>query len=392
LPNGCGTIFRITPAGTLTTLYSFDSTDGANPAAGLALATNGSLYGTTGYGGANGYGTVFKITPTGTLTTLYSFDSTHGANPDAGLVQATNGLLYGTTTYGGDNGDGTVFNITPGGTLTTVYSFDSTDDANPYAGLVQATNGLLYGTTTYGGGNGDGTVFNITPGGTLTTLHTFTGSDGFAPFAGLIQATDGNLYGTTYEGGAGFAGTVFKITPGGTLTTLYGFDYTGGGAAPYCVLVQGTDGNFYGTTAGGGPNNYGTVFKITPGGTLTTLHTFDGSSDGTYPLGGLALDTNGSFYGTTSGGNGTVFRLSVGLGPFIKTLPISGIVGSAVKILGTNLTGTTNVTFNGTAATFTVVRPSLITATVPVGATTGKVEVTTPRSTLSSNVAFRVRP
>src|ERR1022692_1853466 len=186
----CATTAIALPAQTLTTLFSFDGTDGAVPQAGLVQATNGDLYGTTESGGTSTNGTVFKITPGGTLTTLYSFCSqtncTDGANPYAGLVQAANGNFYGTTQYGGTNHRGTVFKITQGGTLTTLYSFCSqtncTDGECPFAGLVQAANGNFYGTTESGGrANGYGTVFKITPTGTLTTLHRFNGMDGAPP-------------------------------------------------------------------------------------------------------------------------------------------------------------------------------------------------------------------
>jgi uncharacterized repeat protein (TIGR03803 family) len=214
------------------------------------------------------------------------------------------------------------------------------------------------------------------------------------------------LYGTTGYGGTNpglygnGGGTVFKITPSGKLTTLYNFCAQGGcvdGEAPIAGLVQVADGAFYGTTSSGGAYGYGTVFRITPSGALTTLYSFcaqSGCTDGEVPVAGLGQDTNGTFYGATWGGGaygyGTVFSLSVGLGQFVKTLPTSARVGSAVRILGTNLTGATSVTFNGTAAAFTVVSRYLITATVPTGATTGKVEVVTPSGTLSSNVPFRV--
>jgi uncharacterized repeat protein (TIGR03803 family) len=261
---------------------------------------------------------------------------------------------------GGANGGGTVYRITQRGKLTTLYSFCSqtncTDGANPYAGLVQASNGDFYGTTVSGGTGGFGTVFRITPTGTPTTLYRFCSqptpagecTDGAEPVAGLVQATNGDFYGTTLEGGANGYGAIFKITPGGKLTTLYSFCSQGGypactdGAVPYAALVQATNGNFYGTTEEGGA------------------------------------------------GYGTVFSLSVGLGPFVETLPTSGKVGKAVKILGSDLTGATSVSFNGTAAGFKVVSSSEITTTVPTDASTGKVQVVTPSGTLSSNVLFRV--
>src|SRR5580658_3905800 len=415
-----GTVFKITLSGTLTTLYSFCSQsgcpDGEYPYAGLVQATNGDFYGTTSQGGANGnYGTVFKITPSGTLTTLYSFCSqtncTDGYNPEGGLVQATNGDFYGTTSQGGaylteGYGYGTVFKITPSGTLTTLHSFDEADGNFPTAALVQATNGDFYGTTEEDGPNGNGTVFKITPSGTLTTLYGFDGTDGEYPVGGLVQATNGDFYGTTDAGGANSYGTVFKITPGGTLTTLHSF--CSQGSAPDCTdgqepragLVQATNGDFYGTTYAGGANGSGTVFKITLSGTLTTLYNFcsqSGCTDGADPYAGLVQDTDGAFYGTASEGggasyDGTVFSLSVGLGPFVKTRPTSGKVGADVKILGTDLTGATSVSFNGTAAVFEVVSGAEITTTVPAGASSGTVQVVTPSGTLSSNVSFRVAP
>jgi uncharacterized repeat protein (TIGR03803 family) len=393
------------------TLASFDGTDGSYPDAGLVQATNGDLYGTTLNGGASSVGTVFEITPSGTLTTLYSFCSQGGCMdgeiPEAVLVQATNGDLYGTTYAGGANGYGTVFRITPSGTLTTIHSFCSqsgcTDGEWPFAGLVQATNGDLYGTTYAGGANGYGTVFRITPSGTLTTLHSFCSqsgcTDGENPVAGLVQANNGNLYGTTLAGGAYGDGTVFKITLSGTLTTLYNFCSQSGctdGEEPFAGLVQATNGDLYGTTSAGGAHSGGTVFKITPSGTLTTLYNFcsqSGCKDGAYPVAGLVQATNGDLYGTAGGGAyglGAVFSLSVGLGPFVETLPTSGSAGASVEILGTNLTGATSVSFNGTEAVFEVVSSSEITTTVPTGATTGTVQVVTPNGTLSSNVPFRV--
>jgi uncharacterized repeat protein (TIGR03803 family) len=458
-------------AQTFTTLHSFNGTEGSFPLAGLVQATDGNFYGTAGFGGANGVdGTVFRITPGGKLKALYSFCSesgcTDGAGPTAGVVQAADGAFYGITNVGGANGDGTVFKITSGGKLTTLYSFCSksscADGSNPWAGLIQATDGDLYGTTSLGGANGNyGTVFKITSGGALTTLYSFCSksgcADGSSPQGQLMQATDGSFYGTTFAGGSGAygaGGTIFKITPTGTLTTLYSFcsrKNCSDGYNPNTQLVQTTDGNFYGTTLGGGKNgDYGTVFKITSGGTLTTLHRFcsqascadgynpsqlvqatDGNfyaaastggangqgtifkmtptgtlttlysfcaqgctTAGYYPTAGLAQSTNGAFYGTTyeggTDGAGTVYSLSVGLGPFIEAQPTSGKVGAAVKILGTNLTGATSVTFNGTAATFKVKSSSEITTKVPTGATTGTVQVVTPGGTLSSNVPFQV--
>jgi uncharacterized repeat protein (TIGR03803 family) len=281
-----GTVFKITPSGTLTTLHIFclqsGCADGSYPVAGLVLASDGNFYGTTfygGYGGDYGGGTVFKITPSGTLTTLYNFCAqsgcADGSNPFAGLVQASDGSFYGTTWSGGfDNctlGCGTVFKLTPEGILTTLHSFcpqlgHCADGAYPIAGLVQTRDGNFYGTTSRGGDYGGGTVFKITPSGTLTALYTFcsqTGcADGSYPVAGLVQASDGNLYATTQAGGDYGGGTVFKITPSGTLTTLHSFGGADGAAPGYAALLQARDRNFYGTTTVGGANGDGTVFRI----------------------------------------------------------------------------------------------------------------------------------
>jgi len=455
---GCGTLFKITGDGTFTTLYTFctqpNCADGAFPYAGLAQGADGNFYGITESGGNNsncsaegGCGTVFKITPAGALTTLYNFcpqtGCPDGQSPQASLVLGADGSFYGTTSAGGDTnicayGCGTVFKVTPEGALTTLYSFcpqaGCADGEDPLAALVQGTDGNFYGTTAFGGASsycglsfGCGTLFKITPEGTLTTLYSFcrqTGCpDGLSPEAGLVQATDGSFYGTTLQGGASSSsfcgslgcGTVFKITPEGTLTTLYTFctqPNCADGAFPYAGLVQATDGNFYGTAASGGSNDYcrygcGTVFEITGGDTLTSLYSFCSlpvCADGAYPEAGLVLGSDGNLYGTTAGGGarnstcggngcGTVFGLYVAGGdPFVETLPASGKVGAPINIVGNTLTGATRVSFNGTAAKFQVVTYNRIATKVPAGATTGTIEVTTPGGTLRGVSSFKVTP
>jgi uncharacterized repeat protein (TIGR03803 family) len=427
--NNQGTVFRVTAAGRLTTLYNFCSqancADGANPEAGLVLGTDGNFYGTTVGGGILGQygpGTVFRITPAGKLTTLYVFClagglCSDGELPTDTLVQGTDGNFYGTTFGGGlPNSDGTIFKITPAGTLTTLYIFcalikSCPDGALPYAGLMQAGNGNFYGTNYIDGKYGYGVVFEITPQAKFSVIYNFCSKGGNCPdganaAAGLIQAADRNLYGTTFDG-SGW-GTIFKLANSGTLTNLYTFC-----SQPNCVdgyqpaarLVQATDGNFYSTTLLGGTtrcfnnDSCGTIFEFSPGGTLTTLYNFcseTGCADGNWPYAGLVQGTDGNFYGETYYGgnsnNGTIFKLSTGLKPFVETVPTTAKVGANVIILGNNLTGASGVKFNGTAATFTVESATWIKTTVPSGATSGTVQVVTSGGTLTSNVTFRVLP
>ena len=339
---GFGTVFKVNPAGTLTTLASFKNSNGAYPTAGVVQGGDGNFYGTTSDGGTNGgFGTVFRITPAGTLTSLYSFDNINGANPYGGLTMDATGNFYGTTGYGGpyinqdENGlgYGIVFKISTNGTFTTLYAFTGADDGYyPLTGLVLGNDGNFYGTTAEADTFGDpaygaGTVFRITPGGAFTSLASFNYSNGANPYAGLIQANDGNFYGTTYNGGAANAGTVFQMTPAGTLNTMVSFNNTNG-ANPQAALVQGPDGNFYGTTEQGGTNDYGTIFQMTPDGTLNSLLSFNYFSNGADPTAGFVQSTNGTFYGTTyTGGNrgyGAIFNLTVPMPPTFQTVTRTG--------------------------------------------------------------------
>ncbi len=373
--NGLGTVFKISTNGALTTLYSFgslqdtdgDPLDGANPVAALLQGNDGYFYGTTFSGGTNYYaGTVFKISPNGALTTLYSFGSVQDTNgnlldgyyPNAGLVQGSDGNFYGTTIWGGTNVYGTLFKINNNGMLTTLHSFTSGNDGgNPRGALVQGSDGFFYGTTTWGGTNGYyGTVFKVSTNGALNTLYSFgsvratndplSSLDGGNP-NGLVQGSDGIFYGTTGGmGREGFGwpfspGTVFKLTTNGVLTTLHSFSaFSGGndGANPVAALVQGNDGNFYGTTECNvfepGDNSYGpgTVFQISANGGLTTVHAFGSITnangeplDGANPAAALVQGSDGNFYGTTSDGGpngaGTIFRLTIVPEPQLTIIP-----------------------------------------------------------------------
>jgi len=400
-PDNAGIVFDLFPSGTSDVLVGFTGIDGAVPASGLLLGDDARLYGTSGAGGANGYGTVFKVNPqaiypNNSVVTLHSFDGTDGAPLVSGLIEAADGTFYGTTYKGGlsancQDGCGTVFSVTPAGAFRSLHSFGGNDGAGPYSGVIQGTDGNFYGTTLYGGAHGYGTVFMVPSTGAGTTLYSFCARpscrDGSNPSGALIQGIDGNFYGTTSQGGSAGFGTVFKITPDGTLTTLVSFTGTNG-MYPYAGLVQATDGNFYGTT-NGDPYGNGAIFQVAPTGQLTVLYTSAAQFHG-----GLIQATDGNFYGTSYAGglwdDGAVYSLSVGLGPFVKTLPTSGKAGTTILILGTNLSGATGVTFNGVKAEFDQSVPWMIPAIVPTGATTGKIEVALPSGTLSSNIDFRV--
>ena len=358
-----GTVFRATPAGGLTTLHSFDLTDGADPIGGLVEGSDGNFYGTTSQGGTHpAAGTVFVISASGSFRVLHNFDGTDGAGPYAGLVQGADGNFYGTTLSNGPNGYGTVFMITPAGVLTTLYAFGSGDGASPFGALVLGTDGNFYGTTYGGGNNGNcdgldacGTIFKITPAGVLTTLYNFCSqtncTDGARPYAGLVQANDGNFYGTTWQGGTncvpglnGGCGTVFKITPNGTFTSLYSFctqSNCADGKYPfYGSLVQASDGNLYGTTwlagttGGSCGSGCGTIFRITTGGRFTTVHAFN-HSDGAQPYAGMIQASDGNLYGTTSSGGahdaGTVY----GFNPGIPPNPVQFIAATPCRVVDT---------------------------------------------------------
>jgi uncharacterized repeat protein (TIGR03803 family) len=403
-----GRVFQVTTGGTLTQVSG--PGDGYQPGAGLVLGTNGNFYGTDYWGGnktacQSGCGIVFEVTPTGTISTVHEFGRGDGFNPDAPLVLAPNGNFYGSTIYGGGStncvqGCGTIFQITPAGTFSVVHAFQGPDGKYPEAAIVLDSAGNLYGTTFNGGTNNYGTVFEITSTGTLTTLHSFLKHDGAWPL-GMVLASDGNFYGIT-NGGPGDFGTVFKMTAEGAVTTLHVFDGTDG-ENPVGSLVQATGGNFFGATSFGGGSacfggfGCGTIFEISSGGAMTTVHYFDGS-DGVLPDGGLFQATDGNLYGTTAGQGapdcgtecGTVYKLTTGLAPFVSALPTSGHDGNTVRILGTDLTGATSVTFNGKAADFTFVSATEIKTSVPMCAKSGVIEVTTPGGKLLSNLTFTV--
>jgi uncharacterized repeat protein (TIGR03803 family) len=363
----CAAFLQSAPAQTFTTVVTFTGSNGDQSWGVIVQGKDGNFYGTTRQGGdltcapPYGCGTVFKMTPSGTLTVLHNFESTDGIHPEAGLVQGSDGNFYGTTVGGGtiacNSICGTLFKITPAGDLTTLYNFCSltncADGAQPESALVTGSDGNFYGTTTVGGDAscnppyGCGTIFMITPTGSLITLHAFTGADGSIPDAPLMLAKDGNFYGTTFSHGANNVngGTVYKMTPAGDMTTLYSFCAQSNctdGAAPSAGLVEGGDGSLYGTTSNGGnpdcapPVGCGTVFKIsTAAGAISTLHIFctqANCADGSNPFAGLVLCSDGNFYGTTTTGGNT--GCNYGCGTAFSITPAGRPVDYTARLFG----------------------------------------------------------
>jgi len=348
-----GTVFELAAAETEQVLYTFcqqqNCADGAQPLGGLLTDDAGNLYGTTQFGGgaACRCGTVFRLAPDGTETVLYSFaGGDDGAWPQAGLIADGQGNLYGTTSTGGGVGCtghacGTVFKLTPYGTETVLHAFGvGADGANPLAGLIADSSGNLYGTTSAGGGTGCsgnigcGVVFKVAPEGAETVLYAFSGgNDGGYPTGGLILDNASNLYGTTGEGGGGCSGSgcgvVFKLTPEGAETVLHSFQGGSDGAAPAASLLADSKGNLYGTTELGGPANAGTIFKLATKGDETVLYSFTGGSDGDFPSANLLADRQGNLYSTTvEGGHtscgdecGTVFKITMPTATNIRSFP-----------------------------------------------------------------------
>lgn len=312
---GTGVVFKITTGGSEHALYSFKGgSDAADPWASL-IDVSGTLYGTAVFGGASNSGAVFKVTTAGAEKVLHSFKGNpDGSQPEAPLIDV-GGTLYGTTDGGGGVGRfGTVYKITTSGSEKVLYAFKggSKDGADPAAGLVDVK-GTLYGTTSSGGPSAAGTVFKVTTSGAEKVLHIFKGADGQTPISSLVNI-GGTLYGTTSSGGANGAGTVFKITTSGTEKAIYSFKGGSDGATPTHTGLTDVNGVLYGVTNAGGTTGNGTVFKVTTSGKETVLYSFLGGTDGAQPTGLLAL-ANNVLYGTTFAGggsaaSGTVYSIS----------------------------------------------------------------------------------
>ncbi|MGA8150536.1 MAG: choice-of-anchor tandem repeat GloVer-containing protein [Terriglobales bacterium] len=398
--SGYGVVFKVTPDGRLKVLYNFDGPDGSNEIGGLTLGTDGKFYGTTQTGGTGLLGTFFKITRNGSLTTLYNFTYAGCSYPNASPIQGVDGNFYGICySYLVPK----IYKITPSGIFTVLGSLPgSSPNVSP---LLQGTDGNFYGPSDYDGTSSRGMVFRMTPKGIVKAVYSFHGKHGNLPMGALIQGGDGNFYGTTEKGGANGGGVVYRLTPGGALTVLHNFrdpNYPNDGSQPKNGVVQATDGNLYGVTylggtvgCGSGTVGCGIIFQITAAGAYSILYHFDGTH-GAHPWTTPIQHTNGKIYGLAwdggTHGKGVVYSLDIASGPFVRLVSTSGKVGKNIEVLGQGFTDTTDVSFNGTPATFTVVSDTYLKATVPDGATTGFVTVTTLGGTLTSNQQLRVKP
>ncbi len=422
--NNLGTVFKITPAGVLTTLHSFIGSDGSEPWPGLVLGKNGSFYGTTC--GFNPPWTAYSITAAGVFKTLNSSGATCSRAP---LALGNDGNLYGVNPSGGASQLGSVFRLTPAGAVKVIFSGDYAHGTDFVGGVTQGNDGLLYGTTDGGGSGSFGVAYKVTTAGKFTQLHGFGTdmlNDGLGPFAGLVAASDGKFYGATSGGEIGGSvpnGNLFSVTSSGSYNMLYAFDGTHGSLAQ-ATLTQHTNGKLYGVGESGGAHSAGVIYSLDNGApSFVSLVTRWGSAGQTVEILGQGFTgTTSVKFGTgaatftvvsdtyltatvPSGGTTGFVTVTTPSGtlssirnffvvPVISGIaPSSGPVGSQVTITGTGLLGATVVKFGGVRATsFTVNSGTTIMATVPVGALTGKISVTTAGGSATSKTAFTVTP
>jgi uncharacterized repeat protein (TIGR03803 family) len=389
--SGGGTVFKITPTGTPTIIYSLNSISGYNPLGGLTLGPDGNFYGDATQGGSTGNGTDFKVTPGGTLTVLHNFAGTTDTHtPTNALVLGADGKLYGTTDLATPGP--IIYSVTSGGIFTVLHTLSASEG---YEGgqLFQGSDGDLYGAMNLGGANGQGTLYKMTTNGVFRVLHNFTGTDGTDAAPGMVQARDGNFYGVASLGGISNAGVIYRLTSSGSFKILHNLNGTSDGSDVLGIILA-TDGNLYGIAINGGSSNCGTIFRITTAGVFTVLHDFD-NTHGCHSITFLTERTDGLLYGlATNGGahgNGVYFSLNVGLKPFVTLSPTSGKVGTKVGIMGQGFDSSSVVEFGGMKATaITLTGTTYITATVPAAAVDGYVTVTTGSTTLTSTQAFIV--
>jgi uncharacterized repeat protein (TIGR03803 family) len=414
-----GTIFKLTPTGKATLLFTFTANsqgnflNGNSPTGGLVEGADGFLFGTAALGGANNQGVVFRISKSGKgFQVLHSFcaqvNCADGAVPVGGLTLGNDGSLFGTTNAGGiespfclsGGGCGTIFHITETGSFKVLHALNfSTDGGTPLFGLLKGSDGNFYGLDQ--GNNANGNIFRITPGGQFSIVFNLPDTDD--PVTGLVQASNGNLFGATINGEGGTEIQLFTITIDGTgfqsLPPAFNATIQ---LETFPTLIQASDGNLWGVFSTNGNSGNGTVFSLGLDGTLLQSISFDGA-DGAQPNSQLVQKTDGTLVGTTSSGGvvpqgdnsgGTVFTLNVGLPaptPVIAAFtPSSGAVGTKVTIRGSNFVGTTAVAFNGVSASFQVLNSQFLSATVPTGATSGPIKVTNQGGTATGTQTFTV--
>jgi len=395
----------MTPAGKVTFIYEFAKTDGAGPIGPVIQGTDGNFYGTTSEGGTSGLGVVFKLTSAGVLTVLYNFNGTDGQTPDAGLVQANDGNFYGVASAGGTLGFGTIFKITSTSdhTFSVLYNFENTHGATPEVTLFQNTNGVLYGNTYAGGLHGIGVFFSLNIGAAeFAKLQTTSGKVGSTVsilgqgFTGSTAVSFGGVNATTFTvvsdnyvtadvPTGGKTGTVTVVRPSGSLNSIQQFKVT-----PTVSSISPTSGPI-GTVVTITGTGLTQTTKVAIGGVKATTFTVksDSSVSATVP----SACKTGKISVTTSGGSATspsAFNVTPTISSFS---PSSGKVGTSVVITGTGLTQTSKVTFGGvTTTTFTVNSDTQVTATVPTGAITGKIVITSTGGTVTSSGTFTVTP
>ena len=348
-----GTVFKMSAVGKTALFHGFAPADlGSNPQATLLRASDGRTYGTTGAFGSRG--TLFRLDGTGALTTLHLYGP---GNPPSTLVEASNGLFYGTTP-GGGGGQGTIFRVNADSSVVTIHAFSGAEGSTPQGALLQASDGNLYGTTS-------STIYRANRNGDVTVLHTFSGFDeGYDPIGSLVQASDGNLYGTTSLGGSNGFGTIFRIGLSGAFATIHAFDQQDG-ANPEAGLMQASDGYLYGTTIFGGgiAGQFGTIFKTDLNGNLSTICGFAGGSQGSYPQAALLQGVDGNLYGTA----GVVFRLILANFAATRVTPSSGDAsgGTRVQIFGAGFTVNTQAQIGGGGTASSDVTSSLLFGVAP---------------------------
>ncbi len=385
-------IARMTPGGALSTVYTLaaDGSQGSGVNT-LIQGSDGNLYGTCSYGGANSDGTVFKLTLDGHFTLLYTFQGSDGRQPAGRLVEGDDGALYGVTSFGGPNDAGTIFRIGRTGLFTSLFAFNgSTTGDNVNGGLILASDGNFYGTTFAGGTNpyGAGTVFKISPQGNFTSVYSLDGIDGYFPNGPVLEASDANFYGTATFGGQFDFGVVYRLTPSGEYTVVASFDDNSNGADPFGALIEGSDGSLYGITDLEYYYLGGTAFQLTPSGSLTTLATF---GEGDQVFDGLLQAEGGGIRGNT---DGIAFAIRLGIPEPLPSIahfrPAIGEAGTVVTLRGDHFAYACEVRFNGVKAAFRTTSANFIEAIVPWGATTGPVSVRNLGGTKQTTTPFTV--